>query len=779
MDPGNENYQPIIEHLPDALAYHRVIFDSRGHPIDSVLVDANPAFEEMIGLDRDRMLGRSISEIIPDIEGVFHDWASTTGAVSSTGQSIRLEGYLAPLGGWYEVIAYSFQPGYFATVFRDTTEKRRETEALEVLLSQLHDEMGGFSTTPDYQRMTDDLLALSGARFVAINTYAEGGRKTITRAISGVEWGIQKASEIMGFEVIGKAWDVIPERVESIREGGLLRFDTLYDSASGAVPRWAANALERLFDIGLVYVIELSCQRDSLGDFILFMPRGRTLDNPSIIELYANQSGIIILGHQAHRALRSKEEQFRTLAENAPDLITRLDRKCRRVYTNPAVARALGVSADRLIGKRNRDLNLEDSLTHVWEEAVAAVFRTGQPRSLESSRRVGGETRQYLIRLVPEFDDEGEVETVLSIARDITERKHAEQHIRWISFHDSLTGLYNRRFLDEEMRRLDTRRQLPLSVIMADLNGLKLVNDSFGHAAGDEMLQLVGEIIEESCRAEDIVGRWGGDEFLILLPQTDAGGVESVIARITELSNGAQTEHGIPISLTVGHATKRRFDQPLGDIVGRAEDAMYGLKIVESRSQKNALIDMLLETISQKSFETREHVTRMRRNALAIGEAMGLSSHELDRLGLAVDLHDVGEIVTPKKILQKPGPLSEEEWRTIRKHSEIGYRIARSTDSFAHVAETILHHHERWDGTGYPMGLAGEEIPLLARIITVVDAFDAMTQHRPYRSAISPCAALRELSDGAGSQFDAQLVEIFSEILRGSESGDFGEDSRN
>ncbi len=761
-----------MQRNPDPIAYQRVVVDDDGMPVDYVFVDVNAAFESMSGRTRKQLLGKRATDVFGEIRGAAIDWIGTLGYVAATGESLRFEGQPEPFPGQYEGAVCRLDGDHVLTLFREKGFKSDEAKAFEVLLRQLQQDMDTSSGDPDFQSMTDDLLALSGAEFVALNIYEDDGSKTITRAISGVHRAIRRASEIMGFELVGKAWDVIPERAQSIRDGRLIRFDNLYESASGAVPRWAANVLEKLFDLGAVYVVELAHDGQSIGDFILFMGRDKMLNARSLIELYANQSGVIILRNRAERSLRSREQQFRTLAENSPDVITRVDRQCRRLYTNAAAERVLGHHPDELIGRTNGEVGIEDTMTTAWEGAIHGVFATGRARSVELSSSSDGDTRHYLIRLAPEFDDTGDVATVLSVSRDITKRKRTEDHIRWMSFHDSLTGLYNRRFLDEEMRRLDTHRKRPLSLIMADINGLKLVNDAYGHSAGDELLKRVAEIFRRACRKEDILGRWGGDEFFVLLPQTDSRAAGSLCARITQLSEGTYTDRGIPISVTLGHATKTHPDEELDMIIAHAEDAMYKEKLLASRAHRNALIDALLESLAEKSCETREHIGRMRRNAGMIAEKLALSPPERDRLLLAIDLHDVGQISVPKEILLKPGALTEKEWQIIKKHPENGYRIARSGDDLAHVAEAILHHHERWDGTGYPLGLEGESIPIESRVIAVADAFDAMTHARPYRPAVSTDEAVRELEDFAGSRFDPEVVRVFVACLRDAGRGE-------
>ncbi len=348
-------------------------------------------------------------------------------------------------------------------------------------------------------------------------------------------------------------------------------------------------------------------------------------------------------------------------------------------------------------------------------------------------------------------------------------RYMAEEKIRQLSFHDSLTGLYNRAYLSEEMQRLDTKRQLPISIIMADLNGLKLVNDTYGHSTGDMMLQGTAEILSKSCRQEDIIARWGGDEFIILLPQTSENEAYSIYKRIIDECRKYYVED-VPISIALGVATKNNEESMLKDTLKISEDNMYKHKLTESRSAKSAVLSALLKTLAAKSFETEEHTVRMLAIAQKIGDKIGLSTHELGKLSLLVTLHDIGKVNIPENILTKQGALTQEEWETIKKHPEIGHKIALATENFAHVANDILCHHERWDGTGYPQGLKNEEIPLLARITAIADAFEVMSNGRPYRKASSQSEIIKEFKECSGTQFDPDLVELFIQMLEKDEN---------
>ena len=347
------------------------------------------------------------------------------------------------------------------------------------------------------------------------------------------------------------------------------------------------------------------------------------------------------------------------------------------------------------------------------------------------------------------------------LAWSMAEHKRVEEKIRYISFHDMLTGLYNRPFLKEEMQRLDSMEgKLPISILIADLNGLKLVNDTYGHDAGDEMLRTVADAIRGFCRREDIMARWGWDEFVILLPRTPREEARQIGRNIRSRCHATYVGD-VPISLVLGIAVKEDPSDPLLDVLREAEDFMYRQKLANSKSTRSAVLSALLKTLETKSFETGEHVCRMQVMAWDFGEKLGLLESELNRLNLLVTLHDIGKINIPEEIFTKKGPLTMEEWEIMKKHPEAGSRIARSTREFAHVAEDILAHHERWDGTGYPQGLKGKEIPLLARITSIVDAYEVMTNGRPYKKKMSPEEAVAEIKRCSGTQFDPHLVEQF------------------
>jgi diguanylate cyclase (GGDEF)-like protein/PAS domain S-box-containing protein len=347
---------------------------------------------------------------------------------------------------------------------------------------------------------------------------------------------------------------------------------------------------------------------------------------------------------------------------------------------------------------------------------------------------------------------------------DITERRQQEKEIEYLSYKDKLTDLYNRRFFEEEMERLDTKRQLPLSIIMADVNGLKIINDSYGHEKGDQLLKKAAQILENTLREEDILARQGGDEFAVLLPKTNKKQAEKILKRIKEETRKSKNKK-IPISIALGTATKNEAEQDIKEVFKKADNNMYQNKLSESRSSKSNIVQGLLNTLAAKSYERKEHTLRMTKLAFDFGEKLKLTNSEINRLSLLATLHDIGKTNISEKILNKPEKLNKEEWKIMKNHSEQGYKIALASEEFAVVAEDIFAHHEKWDGSGYPRSLSGEDIPYLARIIAIIDAYDVMTHELPYSKSISNEEALKEIKSCAGSQFDPELADEFIKIL--------------
>ncbi len=350
------------------------------------------------------------------------------------------------------------------------------------------------------------------------------------------------------------------------------------------------------------------------------------------------------------------------------------------------------------------------------------------------------------------------------IFRDVTDKKKDEAEIIYLTYHDKLTGLYNRRFFEEELRRLDVERNLPVSVIIGDVNGLKLTNDAFGHLVGDTLLVTAANVMKEVCRDDDIIARWGGDEYIILLPRTDADEAERISERIRKRCSEEYVSN-INLSISLGCGTKVAMHEDVMIAVKRADDLMYKRKLHESRSIKSRAVQSILNTLYEENDREAKHSIRVSELCGLIGRAMNLDKRQVEDLILLGKIHDIGKASIDQNILNKNGKLIPEEFEAAKQHSEKGYNIVGASPELSYLAANVLSHHERWDGTGYPNGLKGENIPLMARILTVADAFEAMTSDKAYRTAMSKDDAVKQLQQCSGTQFDPEIVKAFVQQL--------------
>ncbi len=398
------------------------------------------------------------------------------------------------------------------------------------------------------------------------------------------------------------------------------------------------------------------------------------------------------------------------------------------------------------------------------EECAGCATRLAlKTKKLESVERYVPELDIYLdCHSNPILDEKGNILYVVEQLRDITDKKNEQLKIEFLSFHDQLTGLYNRRFYEEELKHLDTERNLPLTLAIMDVNGLKFSNDTFGHAYGDDILRKVAQILKEECQSDDIVARIGGDEFVIILPKTGSEQASLIVDRIRSSINNEKI-NSINLSVSFGWETKVNKDEEIEKVFKKAEDYMYRNKLSESDSIRHETIKVVMKTLYEKNNREEKHSKRVSEYCEKMGIAFGLGKEDVKELKIVGLMHDIGKITINDDILNKPFMLSDSEWSSIKRHPEIGYRILSSVNEYSNLAKFVLAHHERWDGKGYPKGLMGEEIPLQSRIIAVIDAYDAMTGYRPYRKSLDKEAAVKEILKNAGTQFDSQLVKIFVE----------------
>lgn len=398
------------------------------------------------------------------------------------------------------------------------------------------------------------------------------------------------------------------------------------------------------------------------------------------------------------------------------------------------------------------NINQKNELTTDVDNLVLLVSRSGKEITIFENM-----SHIYL--------PDGGVAGFVMTFRDITEVFEKQKRIEYMSFHDELTGLYNRRYFEDALHRLDTNRNIPFTIMMLDLNNLKLANDIFGHDLGDNLIKKTAQFLRDIFRSDDIIARIGGDEFCVLMPRTSMEAAQMVKERIENTSHLYWVEP-LRLSIAVGYVVKTQMSEKIDEAIRDADMCMYNNKQENRKKVINRTIEDIIENNYLKLEMEKEHNDRVGDLAGALYEALGKSQEEVGEFKRAAQIHDIGKIIVPSEILNKKEELTKSDWEKIRKHSRTGCQILRLLKEYEDYAEVILYHHERIDGKGYPEGLEGETIPLESRVIAIADAYEAMTAYRPYKKARSKEEAVAELQKNAGTQFDGKLVDIFiQEVL--------------
>ena len=446
-------------------------------------------------------------------------------------------------------------------------------------------------------------------------------------------------------------------------------------------------------------------------------------------------------------------------------------------YVSSSLAEAVGINPEMILGKKLSEIVVDIDIFGLKE----LYFNIIPNAKLKYELYMENLDKWYLINAFTDNGSHGDFLIIFYV--NITEIKQQEQYlsshgtgdkIYYLSdmdkvlYRDKLTGLYNKNFFEEEMLRLNTKRQLPLCIIMGDINGLKLINDAFGHSMGDNTVKRAAEIMKDSFRCEDIISRTGGDEFSILLPSSSEETALKILERVKRKCESRPLDF-IKISISFGVAVKTSEDEDIDKIYKKAEERMYFNKLTESKEAKLSMIEFLRKKLEKITYETASHYERLKELTMMMADALGLSETEREDLRLLCEFHDIGKIGVSKNILQKEGKLNSEEWENVKRHSEIGYYIAKEIKHASPIDELILLHHERWDGNGYPGLLKDDEIPMAARIFAIADAYDIMVNDTPYKFKMSRKSALEEIRKQSGKQFDPLLSNIFINLMEDEE----------
>lgn len=874
-------YQYIVNQSPVGCAYLRMVADESGNPCDFEFLDVNPAFEALIGLQKEPVRGTRLSESLPEIGRDGFDWVRALGEVALFRKSVQIEQYSETLGKWLRVKAYSpeklyavlhvqdfsneaekafnldeffkinpdlvsiaLPDGHFIEVnsewerllgytreelltlnyydlihpddvsrteeatamlvqrrqlsdfvnrfrgkdgdyrslewhlrtrnglifaaARDITQKLEEERRQQLLIYASERMMWGTDHCASYSEIVEVMQQITKARYIFFNLYDREGDTLKTVAVAGEEEQIQKAEKLLGKKILGGLWKAGAFRRDG-RKGAPFTVYADFSSFIGkGLPEAVSHKLLQEFPVGEVVLADFLKDEEQVGSAVIFMPPSIRFIEDNVTKILMRQTGLMISRQ------RSEEEVQRLLHENETIfngtqgslfLVQVLGKgRFRYLKNNMAYYRNTGKN---VAGKTPEEA-FGRELGKRFCERFSRCIREARPITFQDTIRTEDDEKALIVTLTPIFYESGPT-YIVGFFENITERKRAEkeakksfQEIRYLSYHDPLTGLYNHRYFDELLNGAGMPQIHPVTVVMADVNGLKLMNDAFGHAAGDELLKAAAKLLLSVARKGDAVIRLGGDEFVLLLNNTSSDQAGLLIRELGRLCE--QTFVGaVKLSISFGYDTTRGAEDAIEAALKKAEDNMYRRKLIDSPSVKEETIDLILCKLFETNKSEKSHLEKVAELSENLGRLLSMDEKELRELYTAGMLHDIGKIAVDGRILNKRGALTEEEWLEVTRHSETGYRIVSSVNSYSAVSEYVLAHHERWDGGGYPKGLTGEKIPLQARIITIADAFEAMTGYRTYRVSKSKAEAVRELKLNAGSQFDPELTRIFIE----------------
>ena len=470
--------------------------------------------------------------------------------------------------------------------------------------------------------------------------------------------------------------------------------------------------------------------------------------------------------NEKDKIIEEKENVLKVVMETLPGMVFYKDKDGKYVYTNKEFDKFYnGKGIDKFVGKTNFDIHPSEELAIKYTKEDNEVIQTKQSIKTETILQSDDGKDIYTAAIkVPVINKNDEIVGVVGLILDVTEKKEAEEELRRASFTDILTGLYNRTHFEEKAKALLAKEYLPVGVIMGDANGLKLVNDTLGHSEGDELLKLIAQVLRDVCDGRQLIFRIGGDEFVILVPNSTDYECENIIKKIFKQCK-LYKHNLIDISISLGASITDNINKSIYEALKEAEDKVYRQKLLQKSSFNSSVMYSLQTGLQAKSLETEEHTDRVLKHSLIIGEGLSLPISIMDELTIVAKLHDIGKIGINEEILLKSGKLTDDEFEIVKTHTEKGYRIIKASNQLDNIAKGVLTHHERWDGDGYPLQLKGESIPLISRIVSIADAYDSMTSNNIYKKTLGKEDAIKELQRCAGKQFDPNIVKIFVEYL--------------
>jgi len=472
--------------------------------------------------------------------------------------------------------------------------------------------------------------------------------------------------------------------------------------------------------------------------------------------------------NSAYATITESNQKLELILDSAKEAIVGIDEKGIITFLNRSSLEMLGYeNSDELVGA---DMHSKIHYLHndgsYFDVADCRIFKSIQQGAGitvddEVFWRKDGSCFDVEYSSYPQIED-GKVMGAVVTFTDITERKIIEKEINYLTYHDNLTGLYNRTGFEKRKNAVDTEASLPLGVIFGDLNGLKMTNDIFGHEAGDRLLKKAAEVLTKSCRTSDIIARVGGDEFIILLPNTEEMYVQKVLKRIMDSFNDTKID-AIKCSMALGYDLKNTKYQSLEEITANAENKMYKNKTENHSLVNREILNGLIDTLHKNNPEEKRHSINTKTIAAEIAKALKVSESDITKLEKAAYLHDIGKIALKDSDISKIDSM-DEEGDAVKQHSTVGFRILTMFEDTMDLADYVYNHHEQWNGNGYPRGIKNDKIPLFSRIISVAEVFERVCFKGDRSLEEARIEAINVIRNESGKRFDPEIVEVFIEI---------------
>lgn len=708
----NTYYEELLDQVDFAIAEHEMVYDKSGNPVDYRYLYVNQPFCDLMSRTKEDLVGKLAYDVFPNIEKT---WLSTYQRVLQREEPVSFTNYTKEVNRYFNVYAVKTGHNRFLTSFRDVTSYlsgTNEDEQLTMMAGLINsDKIAYFefdlkNKTFDYSPLLRDMI----------------GRELIT-----YEDYMSLFNEYMHPQDRDKFDDAVRD---------------VFNGTSNQINMQIRVKNERTEEYRWL----------SFFVFVDAFYRNVPIKLRGLVKDVENERRITQEREEIDRLFR-ETRKVANIATFYFDLSTKQFRWSQELDEFTGVPQLHAIEQMRSIIHPD-DLEVYDYSTR---EIV------NQPDGMVTKFRIekDGQYRYIQSSIFPDQSESGEIHYVFGILIDMTEQEQARQEVEFLATHDVLTGLYNRHHFERNAKEL--KKDQSATIMICDVDGLKLINDAFGHYEGDTLLQHLADIFR-AVNDDKHIYRIGGDEFaLLFFDKTDQEMVHTVETIRKQVKKFRI--YGVGFDISMGFASIDDFDS-FEQAFRAAENIMYRRKLTQRKSRKSTALDTIMQTMHERTEETEEHCHRVSQMSIALLQSVGHNrEYELEEMRLVANFHDIGKISISDTILMKPGPLTDEEYEQMKYHSESGYKIISNIIDNEDIAVAILYHHERWDGTGYPHGIEGDDIPLYARVVSICDAYDAMTTDRVYHTAISKKEALEEMKRCSGSQFDPTLVKHFLEII--------------